>query len=128
MMKNFLALIAAAIAICAGVAFVAFWVYWWMTGMFAICAAWVGLPWWGTLIAVIITWVLAPASALIFAIIGFVGWTWTLDWHWYTGLLVYLPTIAVVLGSFISAIALSIIAGIAQLGSNVIGTLRKPWK
>ncbi len=127
-MKGFLSLlglIAVAALFVLGGWLIFTWVYWWFAGLFQLGTIWFGVPWFATLIVIVaIAWLIPPAF-LIFAITGFIGWTWTLNYSWVTGLLVYLPTIAFLLGSFVSVIGVAIIAGIAQLWSNTLDGWRR---
>jgi hypothetical protein len=122
---SFLGLILTALLVVAVIGVMGLWVYWWFLGLFTLGAMWFSLPYWATFIVIVlIAWLVRPAF-LVLALTGFIGWTWSLNWHWYTGLAVYLPTIAILLTSFISVLAIGIVAGVAQLWSNTRDGLRR---
>ena len=127
-MKGFLSLlglIAGAALVCGAVFLVGFWVYWWFLGMFTLGAQWFSLPYWATFLVVVLVAVIVRPALLLLALTGFVGWTWSLNWHWYTGLAVYLPTVAFMLVSFFSVVVIGFLAGAAQLWENTRFNLRR---
>ena len=115
---SFLGLIATAALVCGVIFLVGFWVYWWFLGMFTLGATWFSLPYWVTFLIVVLVAVIVQPAMLLLAITGFVGWTWSLNWHWYTGLMVYLPTVAFIFISFIGVALAGLLDGAAQLWEN----------
>lgn len=95
------------------------WVYWWCSGMIDTMHIWLGMPGWLTIcLAIAIALFLRPGM-LILAIFGFIGWVSVLHYNWITGLLVYAPTIAFLFVSFIATLVIAVLAGAAQLWSNI---------
>lgn len=115
-----LALLFIGACFAAGVGLIGFWVYWWCSGMIDIMHIWIGLPGWATIVIAICIALFLRPGMLILAIVGFIGWTFTLHYNWFTGLLVYAPTIAFMFVSFFTAIVIGVFALIAQTWYNII--------
>lgn len=127
-MKDFLSLLGFGIGvllILIGFGIVVLWVYWWFLGLFTLGATWFNLPYWGTFIAIAFVAVAARSLFVLFTIVGFVGWVWVLNWHWFTGMMVYLPTVVILFTSFASVTILAIITFGAKLLENVKSNHRR---
>ena len=127
-MKSFLSLlglIGGALLALAGLGLVAFWIYWWFLGLFTLGATWFNLPYWVTFIAIFSVALVARPVFVLFTIVGFVGWVWALHWPWYTGMAIYLPTVAILFIGFISTVVVAAVALIAQLFKNVNSNRRR---
>lgn len=120
-MKTFLSIIGfvlAVLLVVAGCGLIVAWLYYWFAGMFALGAAWLGAPWWASLIVLILISSIVRPSVLVFAIAGFFGTMSVLGWPWYFSLAVYAPTIALMFVAAISTAAIAVFALITSTFSR----------